>query len=55
MNSTQADTMMQRWTAIQYELLPELKNEIGPLTPKLEKVIHILDWTRIEEFVAQSW
>lgn len=25
------------------------------LTPKLERVVHVLEWTRIEEFVAGSW
>lgn len=43
---------MQRWNVIQHDLIPELKDEIGPLTPKLEKVIHTLEWVRIEEFVA---
>jgi hypothetical protein len=43
---------MQRWSVIQHELLPELKNEVGALTPKLEKVIHTLEWVRIEEFTA---
>jgi hypothetical protein len=31
---------MQRWHEIQYELMPELRSEVGPLTPKLEKVVH---------------
>lgn len=46
---------MQRWNVIQHELLPELKNEVGALTPKLEKVIHTLEWVRIEEFTASTW
>jgi hypothetical protein len=46
---------MQRWHVVQHELLPELKAEVGPLTPKLEKVIHTLEWVRIEEFTAVSW
>ena len=46
---------MQRWNVIQHELLPELKGEVGALTPKLEKVIHTLEWVRIEEFVQSSW
>jgi hypothetical protein len=29
-----------------------LKNDVGPLTPKLEKVIYTLEWARIEEFMA---
>jgi len=46
---------MQRWNVIQYEVLPELRNDLGALTPKLEKVIHILEWVRIEEFTESSW
>lgn len=40
---------------MQYELIPELKEEVGVLTPKLEKVIHTLEWVRIEEFVESTW
>ena len=46
---------MQRWLVIQHELLPGLKVEVGALTPKLEKVIHILEWVRIDEFVGSTW
>jgi hypothetical protein len=31
---------------IQHDLIPELRNDVGPLTPKLEKLIHILEWVR---------
>lgn len=55
MDATQRDLIMQRWSAIQYGLLPELRNDVGPLTPKLEKVIHILEWVRIEDLTASSW
>jgi len=55
MNATRRDLIMQRWNVIQHDLLPELRNELGTLTPKLEKVIHTLEWVRIEEFVASSW
>ena len=41
---------MQRWNVIQHELIPELRNDVGSLTPKREKVIPILEWVRIEEF-----
>ena len=50
MNTTQREQIMQRWNVIQRELLPELHNEVGPLTPKLETVIYTLEWVRIEEF-----
>ena len=46
---------MQRWQIVQHELMPELTSQIGALTPKLEKLIHILEWVRIEEFVGGSW
>jgi len=46
---------MQRWNIIQHELMPELRNEVGALTPKLIKLVHILEWVHIEEFVGSSW
>lgn len=55
MNATQRELILQRWNVIQHELLPELKNEVGALTPKLERVIHTLEWVRIEEFTATTW
>ena len=55
MNSTQRNGIMQRWRVMQHELLPELKSELGALTPKLEKVIHTLEWVRIDEFVGSTW
>jgi hypothetical protein len=55
MNTTQRGLVMQRWTVIQHELIPGLKNEMGSLTPKLEKLIHVLEWTRIETFVDCAW
>lgn len=55
MNATQRDLILQRWNVIQHELMPELLHEVGALTPKLERVIHTLEWVRIEEFVTSSW
>lgn len=55
MNATRRDLIMQRWNVIQPELLPELRQGVGALTPKLEEVIHTLDWVRIEEFVSSPW
>jgi hypothetical protein len=46
---------MQRWTVVQYELLLEIRGETGSLTPRLEKLIHTLDWVRVEEFVESTW
>jgi len=55
MNLTQRALIMQRWHAVQHELIPELRDDFGALTPKLEKLIHTLEWVRIEEFVQSSW
>ena len=55
MNTTQHSGIMQRWLVIQHELMPELRSKVGALTPKLEQVIHTLEWVRIEEFVRSTW
>ena len=55
MNSTQRNGIMQRWRVVQHELLPELKSEFGAMTPKLEKVVHTLEWVRIDEFIGTTW
>jgi hypothetical protein len=55
MNANRRELIMQRWNVIQYDLLPELRDQVGTLTPKLEKVIHTLEWVRIEEFTKASW
>ncbi len=35
--------------------MPELRAEVGALTPKLVQVVHTLEWVRIEEFVSSTW
>lgn len=55
MNATHRELILQRWNVIQHDLIPELRNDVGPLTQKLEKVIHTLEWVRIEEVMAASW
>ena len=35
--------------------MPELRNAVGALTPKLMQVVHTLEWLRIEEFVNSNW
>lgn len=54
MNTTQRTEIMQRWRIVQEELLPELRSEVGALTPKLTKLVHTLEWVRIEEFVSST-
>jgi hypothetical protein len=55
MNATERSLTMQRWHFTQYEIIPDLGDEVGVLTAKLEKVIHTLEWVRIEEFVQSTW
>lgn len=55
MNSIQRTDILQRWLTIQGELLPQLSLQCGGLTAKLEQLIRVLEWTRIEEFVQYSW
>lgn len=55
MDATRRDLIMQRWNAIQHDVLPELRAEVGVVTPKLARVAHVLEWARVEEFVAHSW
>jgi hypothetical protein len=54
MDTTRRDLIMQRWNVIQQELLPELREETGVLTEKLEQVIYTLEWVRVEEFVEST-
>jgi hypothetical protein len=54
MDTTRRDLIMQRWNVVQYELLPEIVEQTGALTPKLERVIHTLEWVHVEEFFESS-
>lgn len=53
MDAIRRELLMQRWNLVQHELLPELKFETT-LTPKLEHLIHILEWVRVEDFTHAS-
>jgi hypothetical protein len=55
MKSIHDCALMQRWFATQGELLPHLSSQCGGLTGKLEQLIRVLEWTRIEEFVSRTW
>ncbi len=46
---------MQRWPIVPEAVMPEFRKELGALTPKLFKLVHILEWVRIEEFVSSNW
>ena len=54
MKATRPALIMQRWNAVQYDVLPELRALVGVVTPKLERVIYVLEWARIEEFADDS-
>ena len=54
MDATQRAGLLQRWSVVQEELIPGLGRETGGLTPRLAKLIHTLEWARIEEFIA-AW
>ena len=51
MDATQRAGLLQRWSVVQEKLIPGLGRETGALTPKLMKLIHTLEWARIEGFV----
>lgn len=52
MNINEQTSLRQRLKAIQVELIEGLGSEMGePVTPLLGRLVHILDWVRIEQFV----
>jgi hypothetical protein len=52
MNVNEQTSLRQRLKAIQVELIEGLGLEMGePVTPMLGRLVHILDWVRIEQFV----
>ncbi len=53
-NNGAAYRIMHRWSVVQHELLSELEACWGGLTAKLEPVIHILEWVRIEEHLGDE-
>lgn len=55
MNVTLRQRFSQYWNAVQAELIPQLTEEIGPLTSQLLTVVRTLEMARIEEFVDRRW
>lgn len=49
-NSTKRTALMQQLLTVQHELLPQWAMEQETLTPKLEKLIHVLDWLDMSAF-----
>ena len=55
MNISERTSMRQRLKAVQGELIEGLDAGMGaPTTPPLERLVHILDWLRVEELVADG-
>ena len=48
------DKIAQYWETIQRNLFPSLEEKLGPLTEKHKRLITILEFVRIEEFVKIS-
>lgn len=55
MNSTKRTALMQQLLTVQHELLPQLGKELETLTPKLEKLIHVLDWVEMAAFFPSRY
>ncbi len=53
MDTTQHSLLNQRWHVLQHELFPHLREEFT-LTPKLEKLIHTLEWIDFDKFLNYS-
>jgi len=54
MNTTLSPILVQRFCALQAELIPEVVTEMDGLAPKLEQIIRVLEWSRIENLL-QTW
>lgn len=52
MNINEQTSLRQRLRAVQTELIQGFGSEMGePVTPVLGRLVHVLDWVRIEQFV----
>lgn len=51
MNTTLSPILVQRFHALQGELMPDAAAVLDGLSPKLEQVIRVLEWSRIESLV----
>jgi hypothetical protein len=55
MNTTCKSRLSQFWSPLQHELFPLLREEDHlALSPALEKVIRVLEFTQIERFIPSS-
>jgi Transposase domain (DUF772) len=57
MNTSFRTTYSTYWNALQHELMPMKQADWAALerfTPTLERIIRVLEWVRVEEFVRRS-
>jgi hypothetical protein len=54
MKPTRRHFFRQHWNYIQQELIPEVRQGTGPLTGRLEKLIHLLEWIQIDERLGST-
>jgi hypothetical protein len=54
MDTTFRSRCSQYWQTLQSELLPLQAADLEGLTPTLERIIRVLEWVRVEEFVGSD-
>lgn len=54
MHTTSKSYLSQRWTQIQPHLFPSLCAEFNSTSPKLEKLIHILEWVQLDQHLLYT-
>jgi len=54
MHITSESYLSQRWTQIQTHLFPSLCTEFNSTSPKLEKLIHILEWIQLDRHLPYT-
>ena len=54
MHITSESYLSQRWTQIQTHLFPSLGTEFNSTSPKLEKLIHILEWIQLDRHLPYT-
>ncbi|MEZ5533997.1 MAG: transposase [Thiolinea sp.] len=55
MDCTKRTALMQQLLSVQHELLPQLGEGLDILTPKLEKLVHVLDWLDMAAFFPSRY
>jgi hypothetical protein len=53
-NTSFRNRCSQYWNFLQGELLPGKAIELEGLTPTLERIIRVLEWVRVEQYVRHA-